>query len=73
MPKVSVYLPDDLYDAVQEHQLPLSAVTQDAVRAALRTADNRAWVGRMRSRPRRRAKPFDTAEVMDEARAELGA
>ncbi|MGL5911521.1 MAG: hypothetical protein ACRCZP_16095, partial [Phycicoccus sp.] len=64
---------DDLYDAVQERRLPLSAVTQDAVRAALRAADNEAWVGRMRSRPRRRAERFDTAEVMDEVRAELGA
>ncbi|MGL4175776.1 MAG: hypothetical protein ACRCSN_06825 [Dermatophilaceae bacterium] len=72
MPEVSVYLPDDFYRAVQERQLPLSAVTQDAVRVALRAADNRAWVARMKARTRRRAKPFDTAQVMDEVRDELG-
>lgn len=47
MPKISVYLPDDLYREVRERNLPLSALTQDArfVRAGeLTVADARSAV-----------------------------
>ena len=32
---MQVYLPDELYEAVKEHQLPASKMLQDAVRADL--------------------------------------
>lgn len=36
MPRLQVYLPDDLYRAVKERQLPSSELLQGAVRAELR-------------------------------------
>jgi len=72
MPKVSVYLPDDLYRAAQARKLPLSALTQDAVERALRTSDRQDWVNKVRSRPRRCATKVDSAGLLDEVRSEFG-
>ncbi len=36
MPRMQVYLPDELYDAVKERELSPSELLQDAVRAELR-------------------------------------
>jgi post-segregation antitoxin (ccd killing protein) len=36
MPRMQVYLPDDLYRVVKERDLPASELLQDAVRAELR-------------------------------------
>jgi post-segregation antitoxin (ccd killing protein) len=36
MPRVQVYLPDDLYEALKTKGLPASELLQDAVRAELR-------------------------------------
>lgn len=36
MPRMQVYLPDDLYRAVKEHELPASKLLQEAVEAELR-------------------------------------
>ena len=36
MPRMQVYLPDDLYRALKERELPASELLQDAVRAELR-------------------------------------
>lgn len=36
MPRMQVYLPDDLYTAVKEQALPASELLQEAVRAELR-------------------------------------
>ena len=36
MPRMQVYLPDDLYRALKERDLPASELLQDAVRAELR-------------------------------------
>lgn len=35
MPRMQVYLPEELYRAVKERQLPASELLQDAVRAEL--------------------------------------
>lgn len=35
MPRMQVYLPDDLYQAVKERELPASELLQEAVRAEL--------------------------------------
>ena len=39
MPRMQVYLPDDLYEAVKTRQLPASELLQRAVRAELRRLD----------------------------------
>lgn len=36
MPRVQIYLPDDLHQAVKELQLPISELAQHAVRVELR-------------------------------------
>lgn len=36
MPRLQVYLPDDLYDELKERGLPASELLQEAVRAELR-------------------------------------
>lgn len=71
MPKVSVYLPDDLYREARELQLPISALAQDAVRGALARARNEGWIERARSRARR--PPIDTSQLLDEVRQDFGA
>jgi hypothetical protein len=35
VPKINVYLPDDLADEVRKHQLPVSAICQQALRTEL--------------------------------------
>lgn len=75
MPEVSVYLPDDLYDAVRAHDLPLSHLAQDAIRAALARRSSADWVAAVRARPRRGTHPssITTAELMDGVGEEFGA
>jgi post-segregation antitoxin (ccd killing protein) len=72
MPKVSVYLPDDLYRAAQARKLPLSALTQQAVERALQNSDRQDWVGRVRSRAPRCTTDVDVMAVMDDVRSEFG-
>lgn len=36
MPRVHVYLPDDLYTLMKEHQLPAFKLLQEAVRSEIR-------------------------------------
>jgi post-segregation antitoxin (ccd killing protein) len=36
MPRMQVYLPDDLYEEVKRHGLPASELLQEAVRAEVR-------------------------------------
>lgn len=72
MPKVSVYLPDELYQAAQARKLPLSALTQQAVEQALRNSDRRDWVARVQARPRRCTAVVDVGALLDRVRSELG-
>ena len=39
MPRMQLYLPDDLYDLVKERGLPASELLQEAVRAEVRRLD----------------------------------
>jgi post-segregation antitoxin (ccd killing protein) len=76
MPKVSVYLPDELYDEVRSRNLPLSAITQRAVEQAVRVESVNEWVAEARSRPRRVQHPVSDArmaEIWDEVDEEFGA
>ncbi len=46
MPKASVYLPDELYRRAREHDLPLSALMQQAFERALPRASLEEWIAR---------------------------
>ncbi|HET8929618.1 MAG TPA: hypothetical protein VFN21_03065 [Acidimicrobiales bacterium] len=53
MPKISVYVPDDLYAEMKRHDLPVSQVAQRAFADALATDRNAAWIAAARRRPAR--------------------
>lgn len=72
MPKVSVYLPDGLYRAARERNLPISSLAQEAIAAALHRDTNTRWVEQERARPRRVGPPIDMEKLMDEVRDQLG-
>lgn len=73
MPKVSIYLSDDQYREVKAHDLPLSALAQDAVEQALAGSRRAQWVAGVRARDPRHHGRIDTAELLAGARAEFGA
>ena len=72
MPKVSIYLPDPLYDAVREHKIPVSVVAQQALEEAVRRRVNAEWIARVHARKPRTRVRIDTALVLDEVRSEFG-
>lgn len=72
MPKVSVYLPDDLYHAARARNLSISALTQRAIEHELQAGAVDNWIQRMRARPRPKVGDFDMSELMDEVRGEFG-
>jgi len=72
MPKVSVYLPDELYREARMRKLPLSSLVQEAVERALRNSDRQEWVLRLRSRPQRHEGVIDTAGLLFSVREEFG-
>jgi len=71
MPKVSVYLPDDLAAEVRRRGLPLSSLAQEAVQAAIRDEDTAAWVARIRDRGPVVSGDVDLAALMAAVRDEL--
>jgi post-segregation antitoxin (ccd killing protein) len=73
VPKVSVYLPHALYEAARARGLPISQLTQQAIRAAIEEAPNAAWLDHVRSRPRRCETAIDTSALLDDVRDEFGA
>lgn len=72
MPKVSIYLPDDLYQDARAHELPLSALAQQAIENALSATRTTEWVTRVRNRSPRHRRPVDSAALVDEVRGEFG-
>ena len=73
MPKISVYLPDDLYQRAREQGLQLSALTPRAIERELDRDPNREWIRQVRTRSRRTEKVIDTAALLDDVRDEFGA
>lgn len=73
MPKVSVYLPDDLYGAARARGLPISALAQRAIRQALDASVTDDWVRQIRARGPRILDELDTLTALDETRDEFGA
>ncbi|WP_370325072.1 type II toxin-antitoxin system CcdA family antitoxin [Euzebya sp.] len=74
MPKVSVYLPDDLYDRARRGGLSLSELAQRAVEQELRDRSVANWIRAVRARPRRSTETsIGTGDLMDAVREEFGA
>lgn len=73
MPKVSVYLPDDLYRAARDQGLSISAVTQRALEVELRGAQTDRWIAAVRGREPRVRGTVDTCAALDAARSDFGA
>lgn len=73
MPKVSIYVPDALYDEVRRKRIPLSAVAQRAFEDAVDASANATWIAAARSRAPRTDRAVDVPELLDEVRDELGA
>ncbi|MCK6210803.1 type II toxin-antitoxin system CcdA family antitoxin [Georgenia sp. EYE_87] len=73
MPKVSIYLPDELYRRARERGISLSAVAQEAVERALGASDVADWLARERARPPRARRHVDVASLKDEVHGEFGA
>lgn len=71
MPKVSVYLPDELVAEVRRRGLPLSSLTQHAVQEAIRAEDTTAWVQRMRAQRPVVTGDVDVAAVLAAVRDEF--
>lgn len=71
MPKVSVYLSDELYRRAREHGMPISALTQRAIEDALAARQVSAWAETVRARTRTRG-PVDTAGAVAAAKDEFG-
>jgi post-segregation antitoxin (ccd killing protein) len=69
---VSVYLPDELYRAVNERGLSVSASTQEAVERFIDIERNAEWVAAVRACPRRADVQIDTSDLMDSVRDEFG-
>jgi post-segregation antitoxin (ccd killing protein) len=69
---VSVYLPDDLYQAARDRKLSISALTQRAIEQELQAGAVNDWIQRMRARSPSKVGDFDMSELMDEVRDEFG-
>lgn len=73
MARLNVYVPDELAARSREAGLNVSALTQQALAAALAGEQTDRWLS---SLPRRRTEPVSLAavlEALDEARDDFGA
>ena len=72
MPKVSVYLSDELYRAARERGLPISALAQQAIENALRGDRTQRWIDAARRRPPRSTGGMDVSGLLRDVRDEFG-
>ena len=72
MPKVSVYLPDDLYQAARDQGLSISGLAQRAIEAELQAASTNRWIAEVKARRPRTVGDFSTTELIDDVRSEFG-
>jgi post-segregation antitoxin (ccd killing protein) len=69
MPRVNIYLPDDLAAAVRAAGLNLSSLTQDAIRRHLSGRTTDAWLATLGSAPAH-VSHDDALAALDAAREE---
>ncbi|MDA8068184.1 MAG: hypothetical protein M0T77_06190 [Actinomycetota bacterium] len=51
IPKVTIYVPDAIYDELRARRLPLSQLAQRAFTEAIEQGANADWIAAARSRP----------------------
>lgn len=73
MARLNVYMPDELADAARAAELNVSAITQDAVRAALHVQSVNAWLDSLAQTDRGKISHAAAQQALDEARDELWA
>lgn len=73
MARVNVYLPDDLAERARAAGVSISAVTQDALRAALAADDVDRWLDRLDRLPSHDVSHETVIGAIDSARDEFGA
>lgn len=71
MPKVNVYVPDEMYAELRRRDLPISQIAQRAFSTELAKASNSEWIARARKRPLRRT-AITTEDLMSAARDDFG-
>lgn len=71
MARVNIYLPNDLADEVRGAGLNVSAVAQEALRAALGSRRVGTWLQGVVRLPSTRVSHEDALAALSEARAEL--
>ena len=56
MPKVNVYVPEEMYEELRRRHLPVSQIAQEAFSKAITEDENpnAEWIARILARPRRR-------------------
>lgn len=72
MARLNVYVPDDLAVAAREAQLNVSALTQEALRAALRRGATDRWLSRLGRGSSGTVSHQVAMAALEEAREELG-
>ena len=72
MPKVSVYVPDRMYDELRRRELPISQLAQQAFADALAGDVNAAWIAAARARPSHDS-PTSSEDLMADVDDEFGA
>lgn len=72
MPKISVYVPDAMYDELRRRELPISQLAQRAFAHALADDANAAWIAAARARPVH-GSPISSEELMADVDDEFGA
>lgn len=72
MPKVSIYIPDALYDEIRRRDLPMSQLAQRAFAEALASHRNADWIAAAKKRPTKKP-ALSTEELMAAVDAEFGA
>lgn len=73
MARVNVYLPDELAERARAAGVNISGITQDALRAALASADTDSWLDRLERLPASDVAHEHVIRAVNEARDELGA
>lgn len=72
MPRVNIYLPDDLAVAVRDAGVNVSQVAQVALQRELDRRATSAWLAEVRGLPPSKIRQADVIAALDAVRDELG-
>ena len=72
MPRVNIYLPDDLAEEARAAGINVSQVAQEALRGELRRQRVSDWVARVSKRPPTGVTHEQVIEALNAAREEMG-